>query len=666
LPVKESISAHEILKKLEEAEAKDLRVCAVSNREVSDPLDLSSRKVKVAMDIQNCDFQREVDLSYCDFEQTVDFSDCTFHSDFIAGDKDKSYTVFRKDLLCNRAVFNGAARFRGVRCEGKALFRDTWFQREGEEADFGSASFKEALDYENSIFFGGANFELLHCGVGSFKDALFRNKVMLVNFTAASFQSLICSDTRFKGPVTFYGMECKISATFTSAKFQGNTQFEGEANRPPFALTSTNFAAASFKHLDFSGAIFEGPVSFVGLECQDSALFIGARFLERIRHLPWKPHASVDFADASFRFLNCSHADFEGRVRFYGVNCAVRGLFQGARFDDNIDFATTSFNYLDCSSAEFWERANFSGLKCADGASFHDVLFVRGVNFAYAYFGSNVEFTWTCFNSEVSLEEAKILGKLDVTLAEFHDSASFYGADIGRLVFDPFYVGQGHDLRECTFAWFTTTQDEEDQARALLAAQDPMKFSSDPYVQLENYFNRIGNRDVANKMYHKGRVDRRTNAKDTGGKTKWTRRQRLGDGLLKWLSGYGVKTWLLFVYSSFFVVFGTLMFTFWPSSTLVEAPASSAVLGETLFASTESAGEQTSYAWGQRLAPRHLGHRLVYSLDLFLPVVQLGLEEKWLPNGTGPQVYAPIHTFFGWLLVPLLLASLAGYLKRPS
>jgi hypothetical protein len=87
-----------------------------------------------------------------------------------------------------------------------------------------------------------------------------------------------------------------------------------------------------------------------------------------------------------------------------------------------------------------------------------------------------VEFTWTCFNSGVSLEEAKILGKLDVTLAEFNDSASFYGADIGRLVFDPFYMGQGHDLRECTFAWFTTTQDEEDQARALLAAQDPMKF----------------------------------------------------------------------------------------------------------------------------------------------------------------------------------------------
>ena len=125
--------------------------------------------------------------SYCDFEQTVDFSDCIFHGDFIAGDKDKSHTVFRKDLLCNRAVFNEAARFRGVRCEGKALFRETSFDSEDGEADFGGASFKEAVDCEGSIFFGGANFELLRCGVGSFRDALFHNEVMLVNFTAASF-----------------------------------------------------------------------------------------------------------------------------------------------------------------------------------------------------------------------------------------------------------------------------------------------------------------------------------------------------------------------------------------------------------------------------------------------------------------------------------------------
>lgn len=110
------------------------------------------------------------------------------------------------------------------------------------------------------------------------------------------------------------------------------------------------------------------------------------------------------------------------------------------------------------------------------------------------------------------------------------------------------------------------------------------------------------------------------------------------------------------------------MFTFWPGDPLekVEASASSAVPGETLLASTETAGQQSSYDWGQRLALRHLVHRLAYSLDLFLPVVKLGLDDQWVASGLVPQIYAFIHVFLGWLLVPLLLASLAGYLKRPS
>ena len=63
-PVKASICADKILEELEKAEAQGLRVCAVRDKDVSGPLDLSTRTVKVALDIQNCDFQREVDLSY--------------------------------------------------------------------------------------------------------------------------------------------------------------------------------------------------------------------------------------------------------------------------------------------------------------------------------------------------------------------------------------------------------------------------------------------------------------------------------------------------------------------------------------------------------------------------------------------------------------------------
>jgi hypothetical protein len=39
------------------------------------------------------------------------------------------------DLLCNEAVSKDAARFRGLRCEGKALFREAHFQSRGDDAD---------------------------------------------------------------------------------------------------------------------------------------------------------------------------------------------------------------------------------------------------------------------------------------------------------------------------------------------------------------------------------------------------------------------------------------------------------------------------------------------------------------------------------------------------
>ncbi len=589
-----------------------------------------------------------------------------------------SRTVFQKDLLCTGAIFKKAASFRGVRCEGKALFRESHFESKAGKDDFGGASFDEALDCEGSNFSGGANFNLLRCGFASFNGATFHNEAKLVDFTGASFQFLICSDATFRGPVTFYAIECKTEASFTNAKFQGETAFEDEAHRPPFALPPANFTAASFKHLDFSGVIFEGPVSFVDMECKVTALFIGARFLETTRRLAWKPHASVDFADASFRFLNCSQAVFKGQVRFYSVNCAVRAIFQEASFENKVDisfqnevdFATASFNYLDCSNTTFQGRANFYDLKCADGARFHDASFIGSVDFSHAYFGSNLEFTSSYFD-EVSLEEAKIVGKLDVTNAWFTGSACFYGAELGRLVFEPGGPKDLRlDLRECTFAWFTSTGDQahtKGQALKLVESQDPTKFSSDPYVQLEDYFNKIGDRNEANKMYYKGRSDRRINAKDEHGRTQWDWKQKLGDWLLKVLSGYGVKTGRLFLIGLFFILLGTGVFAFWPGNSLVEVEASaSSASGETLLASTAHSSEQSSYEWDNRLVPRYLVHRLAYSLDLFLPVVKLGLDEQWVPNGRVPQVYAFIHIFLGWLLVPLLLASLAGYLRRQS
>ncbi len=162
-------------------------VYALRDTNISGDLDLSNRVVNVAMDIQHCEFLGEVDLSSCEFKQTVGFSHCTFHQNFLAGDESRSYTLFQKDLVCNDVVFSKAAYIRGVNCKGKALFRRARFQSREDEADFGGASFEQALDFENAAFCGGAKFPLVTCGFASFDSASFDNEEWLADFTAASF-----------------------------------------------------------------------------------------------------------------------------------------------------------------------------------------------------------------------------------------------------------------------------------------------------------------------------------------------------------------------------------------------------------------------------------------------------------------------------------------------
>jgi len=57
-----------------------------------------------------------------------------------------------------------------------------------------------------------------------------------------------------------------------------------------------------------------------------------------------------------------------------------------------------------------------------------------------------------------------------------------------------------------------------------------------------------------------------------------------------------------------------------------------------------------------------------YSLDLFAPVIDLGVAKSWEP-GPGharprfARQYAHIQKILGWILVPIGVVALTGYLK---
>ena len=53
-----------------------------------------------------------------------------------------------------------------------------------------------------------------------------------------------------------------------------------------------------------------------------------------------------------------------------------------------------------------------------------------------------------------------------------------------------------------------------------------------------------------------------------------------------------------------------------------------------------------------------------YSLETFLPVVDLGVGKSWRPRPSSPLVtYARLHQLAGWILIPVALAAITGVVK---
>ena len=60
---------------------------------------------------------------------------------------------------------------------------------------------------------------------------------------------------------------------------------------------------------------------------------------------------------------------------------------------------------------------------------------------------------------------------------------------------------------------------------------------------------------------------------------------------------------------------------------------------------------------------------VLYSLDAFLPIVDLHQEKYWLPDSSKKmgwlfQAYLWLHISFGWILSTVFVAGLTGLVKK--
>jgi hypothetical protein len=262
----------------------------------------------------------------------------------------------------------------------------------------------------------------------------------------------------------------------------------------------------------------------------------------------------------------------------------------------------------------------------------------------------------------VDLGYAKILGILILRRTRFRSSVNFNCATIHSLSLaaqrDDYDSGslsfneeEGLDLRRCTFDIFEGTKDQQER---VVKAQSPQSFSMDPYLQFERYYRSIGDEAYAKKIYYEGRTARRKNT------LGWSMRS------LEWLFlgltvGYGVRMRRLLVWMIPVLVLGIVIF--WSDSTLVAKESGKMKTKSSSLEQMNPAKEAEQSPDGYEFL-KHLGHRLWYSLDLFIPIVNLRIAEEYQrPHGLR-GLYFVLHIAMGWILVPLLIASLSGVVRK--
>lgn len=272
----------------------------------------------------------------------------------------------------------------------------------------------------------------------------------------------------------------------------------------------------------------------------------------------------------------------------------------------------------------------------------------KGLDLSSATIGR--QFVWGGLEWEPAENRAKVSLNLE------HSSVGqfCYGdkswPDRGNVFLDDFVYGSLEEYHQGGKKVLPTLETLLD----LLNRQPKSEFSFQPYEQLVRVLRSLGREsDAREALIEKRRILRTKNERawpaTNAGKLAFAKGlaayfwSKIGSILetvfLDWIIGYGYKTSRTLAWSAGIVVMGFIVFTIF-SSHLVPVKT-----GVTLPSLNE----------------------LFYSLDLFLPIVNLHQEENFVLNvGSWDilSIYYWLHIVAGWVLVTLGIAGLTGIVKK--
>jgi hypothetical protein len=252
-----------------------------------------------------------------------------------------------------------------------------------------------------------------------------------------------------------------------------------------------------------------------------------------------------------------------------------------------------------------------------------------------------------------SLAAARVTGVLVWRNLEILGQATFAHAKVGGLFDDRnSWPDRGSlDLNGFEYDEFAFDAPASAAARIdWLKRQEP--FRAQPYEQVIRVLRRTGHDRDAREVAIAKQVALRDSGLMSPMSKRWNR-------FLEITVAYGYKPWRALVYAIAFCVLGAGLFDLGFSTGLM-SPASASIFLRSEF--VESGGTWLPSAYPRFKAP-------VYALDVFLPIVDLHQESRWLPNmrngwGWALWIYMWIHIMAGWVLTSVFVAALTGLIKK--
>jgi hypothetical protein len=449
----------------------------------------------------------------------------------------------------------------------------------------------------------------------------------------------------FEGYVSFLSAQFKGSLSFSWSRFHGPADFRYTTIVGRFDVENVNFLEGEFEKTDesqedagkvqFNYLRVEGPVFLTSATFERPVIFYAAGTAGNFEanDVHFKQSANFELMEVrGHAFFN--RAIFEGGARFFRVKVTQNFEAEGARFNNELKEA--DFEGLNAYAALFRRDQN-------KGAT----IFNGPVRFYGVNTSTNLVLDDAHFNKEVELQNMSIKGDIFLRWAVFNSGADFWGTTVGQS-FDAsetqfknakswiYLADLKADVLDLRGTSFTSRIDlsgltfREVRSAGLQNLSDLIgraAYDAGTYAALEDYYRRQGNISAANDVY----ITRRRRARASLSYGAW-----LIDLMYDGFVGYGRRPGQVIIPIVVVLSIGWWMFR-----------------NKRLMQAQDEKNQCRPYS------------PIMYSLDLFLPIVDLRAASIWEPKESRrlAQVYLMFHVIAGWVLITIFVTAITGIVK---